>query len=94
MYLLLFAANTPFLHVVLREQLVELLKEEEGQDGVRTDTQKVWRKALPQGENTLILYQFHKAVEGARVLASSTPHSLPSRSLHHLQTRLDDIHRQ
>ena len=94
MYLLLFAANTPFLHVVLREQLVELLKEEEGQDGVGTDTQKVWRKALPQGENTLVLNQFHKAVEGARVLASSIPHSLPSRSLHHLQPRLDDVHRQ
>lgn len=94
MYLVLFATNTSFLHIVLREQLIELLKEEEGKDGVGTNTQKVRCKALPQRENTFVLNQLHKAVECARVLASSTTHTPASLSLHHLQARFDDIHRQ
>ena len=76
--------NSLLLHVVLGEQLIQLLQEKESKDGVRSDTEEVRSESLPQGENSLVLHQHLETVKGSLVLSR----------LCHLQTRFHDIHRQ
>lgn len=75
---------TVHLHVVTTEVLVDLLEEDEGENGVGTDTEEVGSEALPEGKDTLVLDGGEDAVKGTLVLSGSGG----------LETGLDDIERE
>ena len=78
-------------HVVLSEELVQLFQEDEGENGVRSETEEVGRESLPESEESLLTDELLDAIHAAAVLATPTRDNDPSPKLHHLETRLDDI---
>lgn len=48
---------------------VELLHDDESDDGVWSQAEVVWPEALPQGKYTLVLAHLHEHIDGALVLS-------------------------
>lgn len=78
-------------HVVLSEELVKLFQEDEGENGVRSETEEVRRESLPESKESLLTDELLDAIHAATVFATPTHKRGESHSLHHLETSLDDI---
>lgn len=78
-------------HVVLSEELVELFQEDEGENGVRSETEEIGSESLPESKESLLTDQLLDTIHTATVFATPTNESDSLGPLHHLETSLDDI---
>ena len=59
-------------HVVLSEELVKLFQEDEGENGVRSETEEVRSESLPESEESLLTDELLDAIHAAAVFATPT----------------------
>lgn len=78
-------------HVVLSEELVKLFQEDEGENGVRSETEEVRSESLPESKESLLTDELLDTIHAATVFATPRSERGRLRRLHHLETSLDDI---